>query len=228
MSYLIVEGSSQHQLGDAEQEHPALVLLWSGRLRIGDEVYQAPAAISCWHEDVAFEDARAIVVKNMPLPARSVVPDEITLQLMADAFFSESASEGYRHAVLKVAQYRLQDASPSPTADNRPEAIAEQALQLMAARLDQPHSLAQLAAELQCTAAGLRAAFRAAGYRSPSRELTRIRMERACQLLAENELSISQVARAVGYSSVAALSHLFYKQMKCSPSAYRKRCLWVA
>ena len=227
MAYRIIEGSVKHTLGDAEQEHPELILLCAGRLRIGDEHFQAPVAVSCWYEDLHLDNAQALAIADLPLPDRSVVPDELTLQLVADAFFSEHASDGYRHAVIKVVQYRLQNARLAPASDDRPKAIADQALQLMAAHLDQPLSLNQLATELQCTAASLRAAFRAAGYRAPSRELTRIRVERACQLLAENELSISQVARAVGYGSVAALSHLFHKQMKCSPSAYRKRCLWV-
>ncbi len=228
MIYQVIEGSDQVQLGSTDHDAPDVVILCAGQMIFGKERVCAPIAILRLFEEAQFEDAKALIVKNLPLPNHSVAPDELTLQLVCDAFFAEHASEGYRQAVLKVAQHRVQDALPTYLSDDHSKTIADRALLLMASSLDQPLSMSDVAAELQCSAASLRASFRKAGYRSPNRELTRMRLEQACQLLAENELSISQVARAVGYKSVAALTHFFYKQMQCSPSAYRDRCLWVA
>ena len=48
-----------------------------------------------------------------------------------------------------------------------------------------------------------------------------IRCEKAMQLLAETELSVSEVAASVGYISSAHFSHLFKKMTGIAPSEWR-------
>jgi AraC-like DNA-binding protein len=50
----------------------------------------------------------------------------------------------------------------------------------------------------------------------------RIRHERACQLLADRQQSISQIAYRLGYGDVANFSHAFRKQAGQSPRTYRQ------
>ena len=50
-----------------------------------------------------------------------------------------------------------------------------------------------------------------------------VRCEKAKQLLAETELSVSEVAVSVGYISSAHFSHLFKKMTGVAPSEWRDR-----
>ena len=64
-------------------------------------------------------------------------------------------------------------------------------------------------------------AFRAATGVAPYEYLTRMRMRTACTLLRTSPLSISDVATAVGYSSLSAFSTAFRRYAGTSPRAYR-------
>lgn len=49
----------------------------------------------------------------------------------------------------------------------------------------------------------------------------RIRMEQACQLLAEGDMNVSEVARACGFDDIAYFSRFFRKMTGQAPSEYR-------
>ena len=51
------------------------------------------------------------------------------------------------------------------------------------------------------------------------------RVERACQLLRENNIAVSRIGEAAGFHSERTFRRAFYEQMECSPSKYRKRSL---
>jgi AraC family transcriptional regulator len=65
-------------------------------------------------------------------------------------------------------------------------------------------------------------AFRLATGLSPHHYLTQLRMTRARKLLAEPDLSIIQVALAVGYQTPSAFAASFRKTTKLTPSAFRR------
>jgi AraC-like DNA-binding protein len=50
--------------------------------------------------------------------------------------------------------------------------------------------------------------------------ITKMRLERAARLLAEDAGTVSEVAYAVGFSRVSSFSRAFHKQMGVPPSAY--------
>jgi AraC family transcriptional regulator len=52
--------------------------------------------------------------------------------------------------------------------------------------------------------------------------LTRLRVEKACELLERTDLSITEVALEVGYSSNQVLARVFLNHMRLSPSDYRR------
>jgi len=82
--------------------------------------------------------------------------------------------------------------------------------------LEEMASLAGLSQFHFCTA------FRLAIGMSPHHYLTELRMARARQLLAEPDLSIIQVALAVGYQTPSAFAASFRKATKVTPSAFRR------
>jgi AraC family transcriptional regulator len=52
--------------------------------------------------------------------------------------------------------------------------------------------------------------------------LTRLRVEKACELLEQTTLSVTEIALEVGYSSNQVLARVFLKHMRMSPSDYRR------
>jgi len=63
--------------------------------------------------------------------------------------------------------------------------------------------------------------FRALLGRSPLQEIRRVRIERAKQLLADSDLSLSDIATGCGFASAASFGTLFRKAVGVSPGAYR-------
>ncbi|NDV63216.1 AraC family transcriptional regulator [Puniceicoccales bacterium CK1056] len=60
---------------------------------------------------------------------------------------------------------------------------------------------------------------------SPGEFLAQLRISRACKLLADSPLNITEIAIGCGYESRSAFSRAFRRQMKTSPTDYRKSSL---
>jgi AraC-like DNA-binding protein len=66
-------------------------------------------------------------------------------------------------------------------------------------------------------------AFQKEFRETPYQYLRRKRIERAKELLAESEYSITEICFAVGFESLGSFSTLFHKVVGWSPSIYRAR-----
>jgi AraC family transcriptional regulator len=93
------------------------------------------------------------------------------------------------------------------------------------ASLDSEVSLGELA-DVACLSPNyfLNALKKATG-KTPHRFLTEIRVAKACELLRNPQISIVQVALAVGYSSQSHLTTVFGRLMKTTPASYRAEVL---
>lgn len=69
----------------------------------------------------------------------------------------------------------------------------------------------------------LDAAFRQFIGRSPHHEISRVRIERARQLLSEGKFLVAEVASRCGYSSVEYFSAAFKREVGVSPSEFRRK-----
>jgi LacI family transcriptional regulator len=56
-------------------------------------------------------------------------------------------------------------------------------------------------------------------------EIRRVRVEQIIQMLAETEMSVSEIAQVLGFPDVAHVSRYFSKEKGMSPLAYRKQYL---
>lgn len=65
--------------------------------------------------------------------------------------------------------------------------------------------------------------FRKVLGRSILDEIKRVRTEQICRLLVETNMSVSNIASALGYSGVDHIARYFREEMKMSPLAYRKQ-----
>lgn len=87
---------------------------------------------------------------------------------------------------------------------------------------DRPHNLEELARQASLSVPHYVALFRKQTGTSPMCYLTRVRLRHACELLDRTGMSISEVAKAVGYEDAFYFSRVFRRNSGYSPSNYRK------
>jgi AraC family transcriptional regulator, regulatory protein of adaptative response / methylphosphotriester-DNA alkyltransferase methyltransferase len=93
---------------------------------------------------------------------------------------------------------------------------------------DEDLSLASVAHEIATSRRQLQRAFAEAGSTSFSRELQRIRMARAAQLLLDGSLPVQDVAAAVGYRQAAQFAKVFRRYHGVPPSGFRRSATRLA
>ncbi|MGK7753654.1 MULTISPECIES: helix-turn-helix domain-containing protein [unclassified Roseovarius] len=95
-------------------------------------------------------------------------------------------------------------------------------LELMRARLSEDITLDEIAAEAHLSPFHFARMFKHSLGVPPRVYLTRLRVEKACELLEHTELSVTEIALEVGYSSNQVLARVFTKHQKISPTDYRR------
>lgn len=95
-------------------------------------------------------------------------------------------------------------------------------LELMRARLSEDISLDELAAEARLSPFHFARMFKQSVGVPPRVYLTRLRIEKACELLALTDLPVTEIAQEVGYSSNQVLARVFVKHRRMSPTDYRR------
>ena len=94
---------------------------------------------------------------------------------------------------------------------------------LIDAQFDRPLDLDELAATAHFSRYHFLRAFRRAFHATPHEYLTRKRMERARELLANSNHTVTEICFEVGFESLGSFSMLFHRSVGWSPSAYRAR-----
>lgn len=99
----------------------------------------------------------------------------------------------------------------------------QRARELIDTQFAQPLDLDELARTASFSRYHFLRAFRVAFHATPHEYLTRKRVERARELLAESELTVTEICFEVGFESLGSFSALFHKIVGWSPSIYRAR-----
>ena len=89
-------------------------------------------------------------------------------------------------------------------------------------RLGDDVSLAELAAGVDLSPSHYTSLFRAATGLPPHAWLVRRRIERACELLSDPRMSITEIAHTLGFSSSQHLATTFRNQTGATPSEWRR------
>jgi AraC family transcriptional regulator len=118
--------------------------------------------------------------------------------------------------------YRLGGAPFTPTKGGLAPWAQRRCLELIRARLSEDISLDELAAEAQLSPFHFARMFKQSVGVPPRVYLTRLRVERACELLEMTDLPVTEIAHEVGYSSNQVLARVFVKHRHMSPSDYRR------
>src|SRR5690606_24704554 len=95
-------------------------------------------------------------------------------------------------------------------------------LELLQERLSEDISLDELAAEARLSPFHFARMFKQSLGVPPRVYLTRLRMEKASELLEHTDLSVTEIAQEVGYSSNQVLARVFFKHQHLSPTDYRR------
>ena len=99
----------------------------------------------------------------------------------------------------------------------------ERARALIDAQFDRTLDLDELAAAAHFSRYHFLRAFRRAFHATPHEYLTRKRMERARELLALSDHTVTEICFEVGFESLGSFSMLFHRVVGWSPSEYRAR-----
>ncbi len=108
-------------------------------------------------------------------------------------------------------------------AQSSPRAALQRARDLIDTQYAQPLDLDELARIANFSRYHFLRAFRRAFHATPHEYLTRKRIERAKELLAQSELTVTEICFEVGFESLGSFSTLFHKLVGWSPSIYRAR-----
>lgn len=95
-------------------------------------------------------------------------------------------------------------------------------VEIMRARLSEDIRIDELAAEARLSLSHFARMFKQTVGVPPRGYLTRLRLERACELLEMSDLSITEIAHEVGYSSNQVFARVFLRHRNMSPSDYRR------
>jgi AraC-like DNA-binding protein len=95
--------------------------------------------------------------------------------------------------------------------------------ELIDAQFDRPLDLDVMARAAHFSRFHFLRAFQKTFHETPHQYLKRKRIERAKELLAESEYSITEICFSVGFESLGSFSTLFHRVVGWSPSIYRAR-----
>lgn len=94
--------------------------------------------------------------------------------------------------------------------------------------LAEPWTLADLSLEADLSAWHFLRVFRDAFGETPHAFLTRLRVERARDLLTVSSRPVTEICFDVGFTSLGSFSTLFHREVGLSPAAYRRQVrTWV-
>ena len=132
-------------------------------------------------------------------------------------------SDDVARTLLTALLRRLTDADAATGSQARFHPAVRAARIYLDANLQLALTLSVLARTVGASASHLSALFTAQCGVSPMQYLQRLRLERACWLLANPYLRIHEVAESCGYEDVNYFTRLFRRRFKVSPGRWRRR-----
>jgi AraC family transcriptional regulator len=117
---------------------------------------------------------------------------------------------------------RLSDVFLAPAKGGLAPSVQRRCIDFMRGNISEDISLEDLAAEAQLSQFHFARMFRQSVGVPPRVYLTRIRMEKACELLEKTDLPVTGIAFELGYSSSQAFARVFFKERNMTPTAYRR------
>lgn len=152
----------------------------------------------------------------------------LTRQILAELYTPQSAArDAYLSALVEALKAHAlrgplaANSTSFPTSDHSAYRI-HQVMNAVQARPEVDHTLDSLAAQAGLSPSHFSRMFRRATGVSPHQYVLRARLERAQTLLASRELSIAQVAGALGFATQSHFTRAFRNYCGQTPSLWRR------
>jgi len=150
-----------------------------------------------------------------PLRYLQMISDELRGSVRQDPDMLEGLLQIFWHDIA-----RHVNAGPRT---QRPDPRLEQARRFIESRFTEPFNLAETAAQAHLSPSYFCNSFARQFGTPPHEYATRLRLQRATQLLANQELAIFQVAEMIGCPDPLYFSRLFRKRYGLSPKQFRRQ-----
>ncbi len=100
--------------------------------------------------------------------------------------------------------------------------ITNETVRMMETMIETPCSIDELAARTNCSKDQINRSFRKHLRTSPAKFWRDIRLQMACDLLASNSKTVTEIAYETGFADTAHFCRIFRDKYKVSPQTYRK------
>jgi AraC family transcriptional regulator len=117
---------------------------------------------------------------------------------------------------------RISAASPARAQGGLAPFVKRRSIELMHARLAEGITIDELAAEVRLSPFHFARMFKKSVGVPPCVYLTRLRVKKACELLAVTDLAVITIAQEVGYSSCQAFARTFHRHLHMTPTVFRR------
>jgi AraC-like DNA-binding protein len=126
--------------------------------------------------------------------------------------------------VLQVAQSRVEELANSvfPQSDGPSSHLVDRALALVERNYAKNLTDATVAAQLGLSTSHFRYLFRLATGQPFHKYLIALRLEKARRMLLDQDLPVSQIAQAVGFTGLSHFSRAFTQRFSVSPTSIRR------
>lgn len=138
--------------------------------------------------------------------------------IVRDSCFEQSTAARLTSICIEISRRAEASGSGSSETDSRIYRV----LSFIHKNYDRNLSIEQLALQEHLSPSRFRALFRECTGLSPMDYLTVLRINRARQLMGQTDLSVGEVASAVGYQDQLYFSRIFKRRTGMTPSAYRQ------
>jgi AraC family transcriptional regulator len=149
-----------------------------------------------------------------------LLEDEVKCGGVSGALYAE-----YLAHVLAMRLCTIRNSGANETrrkdVDELPSKVLNQLIDKIEANPVEPFELASLAANCGYSYGRFLRAFRAKTGFSPHRYITRLRLNRAKQLMRKHSLTLLEIALETGFASHAHFTHAFRQHFGCAPSDFR-------
>ena len=192
-----------------------------------------------WHMQYADEEVRFLTVSflweghdfsewsNQVLSASREMQQAVQ-SLLLEYGQDLPEKDEYLHAQLKLLLLQIlrqpaktdKRRKASPAAEQLHRDILNRAQQVVSTQIFGRLTVSSLAAAVNVSTSQLTSLFQTYLGVSPAKYITRIRLEESKALLGSKQMSVSEVASHLGYTSVPHFSKQFRDWIGCSPTAY--------
>jgi AraC-like DNA-binding protein len=126
------------------------------------------------------------------------------------------------HLLRDILLQYLQEQSSPPSGNGSDDPSIQEAIRYLRQHCQEEISLQQLAAHIGFSPSQFTRKFQRETAVTPIKYLNQVRLEKVAMLLAETDDTLDVIAELCGFRNAFYLSRVFKKEMKLSPSQYRK------